>query len=182
MKSYLRNPFERMLQGLAYWLAYKGETYKCAIIEADAVSEAIQILQSQLPSGYKVVREFPYGTISKSFGGKHADLAILNANKECECLIEFKLADATNERYAGDVEKMGGVKACNSNIDCYVIILYRKSCKKDVPKKLVNNNGKAMKKEITVNSSQRIRVRRVCNAIRSYSSKNMKKVILIELL
>ena len=182
MKPFLRNPFERMLQGLAYWLAYKGETYKCEIFEADAVTEAIQILLFQLPSGYKVVREFPYVSISKSFGGKRADLAILNANNECECLIEFKLADATNERYEGDVIKMGGVKACNPNLDCYVIILYRKSCKIDVPKKLVDNNGKAMKKEITVNSSQRIRVRRVCNAIRSQTATNMKKVICIEVL
>ncbi len=178
MKTFLRNPFERMLQGLAYWLAYKDETYKCAIIEADAVSEAIQILQSQLPSGYKVVREFPYGNISKSFGGKHADLAILNANKDCECMIEFKLADATNGGYSSDVKKMSSLKTSNPNIDCYVIILYRKSCKIDMPKKFVNSYGKAKR---VVDNIPNLTVRRVCNAVRSMTAKNMKKVICLEL-
>ncbi len=182
MKSIFKNPFEHMLQGLAYWLAYKEETYMCKIIEADAVTEAIHILQSQVPTGYKVVREFPYRSISSSFGNKHADLVILNANKKCECLIEFKLADATNGGYVADVKKISGVKTSNPNIDCYVIILYRKSCKIDVPNKLVDNNGKAVKKVLIINSSQSIKVRRVCNAIRSQTAKSMKKVVCLEVL
>lgn len=179
MKSFVRNSFEHMLQGLAYWLAYKGETYKCTIVEADAITEAVQILSSQLPSGYKVVKEFSYGNISKSYGGKRADLAILNADKECECLVEFKLADAKNGGYVSDVKKMSIVKKGNLNIDCYVIILYRKSCKIDVPKKLVDDKGKAKRK---VNNMPNLTVRRVCNAIRSQTAKNMKKVICLEVL
>lgn len=179
MKKIFKNPFEHTLQGLAYWLAYKNETLKCFITEADAVTEAIQILQSQVPPGCKVIREFSYGNISKSFGNKHADLAILNSEKECECVVEFKLADATNGGYAADVKKISVVKKHNPNIDCMVIVLYRKSCKINVPNKLVDINGKAKRKVVGMPN---IQVRRVCNAICSRTAKNMKKVICIEVL
>lgn len=70
---------------------------------------------------------------------------------------------------------MSCVKAFNKTIDCCVVILYRKSCKINVPNKLVDNNGKAIKKMVTVNSSHNIKVRHVCNAICSRTTKNMKK-------
>lgn len=62
MKSVFKSPFEHMLQGLAYWLTYKSETYKCQIIEADVIMEAVQILQSYLPHQYKLVRNTPIKT------------------------------------------------------------------------------------------------------------------------
>ena len=40
MNSLFVNPFEKMLQGLAYWLAYQNVILGCDIIEADAVKEA----------------------------------------------------------------------------------------------------------------------------------------------
>lgn len=179
MKSYFRNPFEHMLQGLAYWLAYKSETVKYQITEAEAVGEAIAILNSRLPAGYKVKKEFPYGNISKSIGNLRADLAIVSLQNECECLIEFKLADSTNGGYKADVNKMSKVRTVSSDIDCYVVIVYRNSCQLAVPRNLVDENGKSIKKIIPINSSN-VRVRRVCNAIGSKTANRMKKVVWLE--
>ncbi len=67
-------------------------------------------------------------------------------------------------------------------MDSWATYILGKSCKIDIPSKLIENNGKAIKKEITVNASQSIKVRRVCNAIRSPTAKNMKKVICVELI
>ena len=182
MKKYLRNPFEHMLQGLAYWLAYKSETVKYLINEHEAVGEAIQILQSRLPSNYKIVREFPYSNICNMYSAhQHADLAIINPQGGCECLLEFKIAGSTNGGYKADVKKMSNLKNYCSDVDCYVVILCRLSCSVDVPKNLVDSNGKAIKKAISVGSSK-IRVRRVCNAVSSKSATKMKKVVCIELL
>ena len=180
MKNYLRSPLEHMLQGLAYWLAYRDVVYKKTVIEAIAVDETFQILQTHLPVGYKVVSEYPYKLIDKSFGNKHADLAIINTAGICECLIEFKLADNTNGGYAKDVTKLHPIKTSFSNVDCYVVILFRKSCLINQPKELVMPNGKA-KRKVQVNNSM-IAVRRVYTALRSQTAKRMKRVICIELL
>ena len=176
-----RNPFEHMFQGLAYWLAYKSETVKYQITEAEAVGEAFAILNNRLPAGYKVKKEFPYGNISKSFGHLRADLAIVNSQNECECLIEFKLADSTNCGYKADVNKISKVRKNYPDIDCYVVIVYRSSCQLAVPRNLVDENGKSIKKTILINSSK-VRVRRVCNAIGSKTADKMKKVVWLEVL
>ena len=171
-----------MVQGLAYWLAYKGETVKYLITEHEAVGEAIQILQSRLPSNYKIVKEFPYSNICNMYSNhQRADLAIINPQGGCECLVEFKIAGSTNGGYKADVKKMSNIKNNCPNVDCYVIILCRQSCRIDVPKNLVDSNGKAYKKTIPVGSSM-ICVRRVCNAVSSKFANKMKKVGCLELL
>lgn len=177
MKNILRTPFEHTLQGLAYWLAYKSETLKCLITEAEVVGEIVNILQGRLPTEYKIVREYPYSNIRTNvFGRQRADLAIINSNGGCECLIEIKLADSTNERYKGDIDKLSNIKKNYPDIDCNVFIIYRKSCSINVPQGLVKN-GKAMRK---VDGMPNIKVRRVCNAISSKSAKKMKKAIWLE--
>jgi len=181
MKVVIKDSFERMLQGLTYWLAYKDTTYKCSIIEADAVMEACQILQGQLPRGFKVEREFSYSNISSTFVNKRADLAILDDQNHCLAIIEFKLADSTNGGYTKDVGKLSVIKSLYRNIDCYVVILYRKSCNIDVPGKLVRKDGKATRKDIRIGGDT-IRVRRVFNAISSKTAKKMKRVIWLEVL
>lgn len=181
MKTSFRVPLEHMLQGLAYWLAYKSETAKYSITELETVGEAFNILDGRLPAGYKVKREYSYGNISKSFGGRRADLAIINPQNKCECLIEFKLADSTNGGYIADVKKITKVKKKDPDIECYVVILYRKSCRLSLPKKLVDSEGKAKRMVIRLGSSS-VRVKRVCNAICSKKAKKMKKVICLDVL
>ena len=169
-----------MLQGLVYWLAYRDVVSKNSVVEAVAVDKAFLILQMNIPSGYKIIREYPYKKIDSTFGNKHSDLAIVNSNNECECLIEFKLADATNGGYTKDVDKLQPVKATFHDIDCFVVVLYRKSCYIDEPENLVMPNGKARKRVLVVNNA-RITVRRVFTAIRSLIATKMKRVICIEL-
>ena len=182
MKKHLRSPFEHMLQGLAYWLAYKRETVKYLITEHEAVGEAIQILESQLAPSYKIVKEFQYSKVCNKYSvHQRADVAVLNSQGGCECLIEFKIAGSTNGGYKADIKKMINVKKECPDIDCYIIILYSQSCNIGVPKELVDDNGKAIKKPIPMNSTK-IRVRRVCNAVCSKNAKKMKKTICIELL
>lgn len=180
MKKSLTTPIERMLQGLVYWLAYRDVVSKNKVVEAVAVDKAFQILQMNMPSGYKIIREYSYKKINPLLGNKHSDLAIVNANDECECLIEFKLADATNGGYAKDVDKLLPVKNAFPGIDCFVVVLYRKSCCIDEPNYLVMPNGKAQKRVLEVNKA-RIIVRRVYTALRSLIATRMKRVICIEL-
>lgn len=185
MKSFLKQPFECMLKGLAYWLAYKAETSVSFPSEAETVAEASQILISHLQSGFKIKLGTPYDSIYCSCGKKYADLTIWNSGGTCECIIEFKLADATNGGYKADVKKMHCIKSNCTNIDCYVVILYRKSCSQNIPKQLVNKDGQACRKKISIpvntKTSQIIKTRRVCNAIGSKNAKKMKKVVCIEL-
>lgn len=64
-----------MLQGLAYWMAYRREMSSINIIEADAVSTAIDILRSNLPSDYVVEREITKTSLP-IVGSKKIDLGI----------------------------------------------------------------------------------------------------------
>ena len=184
MNPSFKNPFEKMLQGLAYWLAYQNTILGCDVIESDAVKEAFMILQTYLISDYKVKREYPLKNFSDDLGRQRADLAIVNKeNDKCICLIEFKLADATNGGYSEDVEKLYKVKEINQEIDCYVIVLFRHPCKIDEPKELVTNKGNAIRNAKCKKNSLPINVRRVCKAIRSLKvNPSMNKTILIEVL
>lgn len=57
MNSNIKKYVSNMLQGLVYWMAYRREMSSIDIIEADAVSTAIDILRSNLPRDYVVERE-----------------------------------------------------------------------------------------------------------------------------
>ena len=126
------------------------------------------------------MREFNYKGIAPSFGNKYADLAIVNVNKDCECLLEFKLSDNTGGGYQKDVLKLNAIKSTYPNIDCCVVILYRKSCLIDEPHELVSSNGKANRSIVVVNKIN-TKVKRVFSALRSTTTNKMTRVICIEL-
>ena len=181
MKQYLITPIERMLQGLVYWLAYRNVVCRNKVLEHVAVDEAFKILQAYLPSGYKVNPEYGYNNLDASFGKIRADLAIANNQGQCECLVEFKLSDNTNGGYKKDVDKLFPLKQKYPDVDCFVVVLYRKSCRLNEPKELVLSNGKARRKKWKLNDAKVV-VRRVYTALRSPYAKRMKRVICIELI
>lgn len=109
MNNSIKKPINNMLQGLVYWMAYRREMSSIDIIEADAVSTAIDILRSNLPRDYVVEREITKTSLP-IVGSKKIDLSIRNKDNSYWCLIEFKLADATNAGYIGDIEKLYQIK------------------------------------------------------------------------
>lgn len=184
MDSLLKKPIERMVQGLAYWVAYKWETSAVKFVEAEAVGEAANILFNRIPFPVKIKREVDYRIICPSIKkSQRADLGLFY-NNQCKCLLEFKLSENTNGGYEADIEKLMQVKALNSDIDCFVVLIYRHSCSLTEPYFLCN--GRASKSDI-VNTTKKglkykIRVRKVGNAISSLSKDTMKKVVCIEIL
>ena len=182
MNNSIKKSINNMLQGLAYWMAYRREMSSINIIEADAVSTAIDILRSNLPSDYVVEREITKTSLP-IVGSKKIDLGIRNKDNSYWCLIEFKLADATNAGYIGDIEKLYQIKNQNSNIDCLSVILYRKHCRFDNPSSFVNDKGKARKTIIKVGQKNiPVKVKRVCNAFASATCDKSRKTICLEVL
>lgn len=183
MKSIIKNPLSHMLQGLAHWMAYRYEMSNIKVIEAVAVSEASDILRANLPKDYVVDTEITKTSLP-IVGNKKIDLG--NSSKTdgtFKCLIEFKLADATNAGYAGDVSKLKEIKQKDTSIDCLVVILYRKSCAFDSPQKLVDSNGKAKRSTIKVGKNGKpVKVRRACNSFTSIKNNSSKKTICLEVL
>lgn len=180
MKEEIRRPLDHMLQGLAYWMAFSGEKNSLKIVESDVVSTAIDLLNILLPKDYYVVREVTRCELNILVGQQRVDLGIKH-NGSIVCLIEFKLADATNGGYKKDVVKLEKIKRKDENIDCLVVILYRKSCKVNSPKELVEEDGKAIRRKITVKDIP-VRVRRVCNSFSSKTNDNSKKTICLEII
>ena len=180
MNSNIKKYVSNMLQGLAYWMAYRREMSSIDIIEADAVSTAFDILRSNLPGDYVVEREITKTTLP-IVSSKKIDLGIRKKDNSYWCLIEFKLADATNAGYVGDVEKLYQIKSQAPNVDCLSVILYRKSCRFDNPSSFVDNNGKAKKTIIKVGQKNiPVKVRRVCNAFASATCDKSRKSICLE--
>jgi len=184
MRKDLRNPIGRMLQALASWLSYKQEKSNILVNESDVVSEAISILQVWLPKEYRIQKEVTQKDLSIVPGKKKIDLGIYSKDEgRFHCLIEFKLADATNEGYKGDVRKLYSIKREAPNIDCLVVIVCRKSYSQEKPKQLVLENGKARRSTIHVGKSNLpVKVRRVCHSCTAFDSKNSKKTICLEVL
>lgn len=182
MNNSIKKSINNMLQGLAYWMAYRREMSSINIIEADAVSTAIDILRSNLPSDYVVEREITKTSLP-IVGSKKIDLGIRNKYNSYWCLIEFKLADATNAGYVGDIEKLYQIKKQNSNIDCLSVILYRKHCRFDYPSSFVDSKGKAKRTTIRVGQNNiPVKVRRVCNAFASATCDKSRKTICLEVI
>ena len=186
MQNRFKRPIESMIQGMAYWIAYSCETNALKFVEAEAVGEIARILQSKISFPARIKREVSYksicGTIKNNL---RADLAIY-CNNQCQCLIEVKLSEDTNGGYKSDIEKLSQIKQIYKGIDCYVILLYRKSCSIESPKRFVSSEGKALRSTLDIQTSRnncnKVRVRRVANAITSKDAKKMKRAICIEVL
>lgn len=182
MSEDIKTPIERMLKGLAYWMAYKNEISTIDLIEADIVSEATHILSTQLSQFY-VRREVDYSSINTSLSKQYADLGIFSReDNKCKCVIEFKLGDNTNGGYKSDIQKIFALKRLENDIICLVVIAYRKSCSSKVPQLFLSKDGKAKRGIISICSNAQIKVRRVCNALSSKNVTKMKKIICLEVI
>lgn len=166
---------------MAFWIAYSWEKNVVKFTEAEAVGEIANALHHNLPSFAQIKREVDFRTIAPLIKKiQRADLGIFIDDK-CQCLIEVKLSENTNGGFKKDIKKLSQIKRTNADIDCYVILLYRNSCNIDEPKFFVSPEGKALKKTIDIDGD-RIRVRRVSNALCSPTAKRMKKVVCFEVL
>jgi hypothetical protein len=180
MKAFLKKAIERVTRGMAYWIAYKCETSAVKFTEAEAVGEMINILRSVLPS-CTIRREVEYKSVCPSINSsKRADIGVFIDDK-CQSLLEVKLSENTNGGYKADIKKLNELKRIDDTIDCYVILLYRNSCKIKDPKNFVSTDGKALKQTIDAFNCK-MRVRRVSNALCSKNADKMKKVVCFEVL
>jgi hypothetical protein len=179
MEKYIFN----MLQALTFWVAYKRAVSRINVIEVDVVTEAINILQSNLPKDYKIIREVTRKSLP-IVGNKKIDIGIKSITEEkYKCLIEFKLADATNKGYIGDVEKLKAIKNKEPDIKCFVVIVYRNMCEHNKPEYFVDKKGKAVRKNVGVGKKNiKVKVRRVCNSFTSKENNKSRKAICLEVL
>ena len=174
------SPMNHMLQGIAYWMAYKEEVITFDLIEADIVNEAASILSARL-SNYYVKREVNYSIIDSSLKKQFADLGIFSRmDNSCKCIIEFKLGDNVGYRY--DVQKVHELKRKQNDITCLVVMAFRKNCTNKVPEQYVTEEGTARKGVIKSIPGTRVKVRRVCKAPASKDVSKMKKMVCLEVL
>ncbi len=182
MKLEIKSAIRHMVQGLAHWMAFRSEMSNIQLIEADAVLVALDILRANLPHDYVIEREVTKKSASCVNNLQRIDLGIKSRKDDSYiCLIEFKLADATNGGYSKDVEKLSNIKLANKDIDCLVVILYRRSSLFTEPKEFVLANGTAQKRTIHINKAN-VKVRHVCSSYGSSKAAMSKKTICLEVL
>lgn len=179
MLADIKPQIEHMLQGIAYWMAYKRKTVSFDLKEVDFVTEAVTILESRF-SKYYVKKEVNYSDINSSLPKQFADLGVFSrADNKCICIIEFKLGN--NFNYTDDIQKVNQIKVLNQDITYLVIIVYKNNCTSKVPQRFVTNTGKAKRVIINIQGTK-IKVRRVCNALASKNVSKMKKVVCLEVI
>lgn len=183
MKEQLKSPIRQMVQGLAHWMAYRNSMSNVQLIEADAVFVATDILRANLPNDYYVEREVTKTSLP-IVKNNRIDMGIKSRTEgSYKCLIEFKLADATNNGYEGDVNKLNQIKQQDENIDCLVVILYRKPCSYSEPKEFIAESGIASRKITKIGKNNvPVNVRCVCNSFPSSTNPKSIKTICIELI
>ena len=183
MKDEMKSAIRHMLQGLAHWMAYRSEMSNIQLIEADAILVASDILRAQLSNDYIVEREVTKKSLPIIKERQRIDLGIKSRQDNTyKCLIEFKLADATNRGYTQDVEKLSTIKRINNDIDCLVVILYRKSYVFSKPKEFVNKEGTAKRGGIKIGNQNVVKVRHVSSSYASKKAQKSKKAICLEVL
>ena len=181
MKFLLSKVIDRIVQRMAYWIAYSCEANVVKFVEAEAVTEIANILHVNFPFRVNIKREVDYRAINPTIKqNQRADLGVF-IDGECKCLIEVKLNENTNGGFRKDIKKLSQIKHYNPDIYCFVILLYRSSCYINEPKFFVSEDGKALKRTIEIDQGK-IRVRRVSNALCSPTAKKMKKVVCFEIL
>ena len=182
MYTDIKTQIEPMLQGVAYWIAYKKELSNLNLIEADIVSEAAHFLSARL-FDYYGKREVDYSSLNCKLSKQYADLGIFShKDNKCTCIIEFKLGDNTSGGYKQDLQKVKKFKSLEKDITCLVVIAYRNSCSIKRPHEFVTPNGKAKRGIIKDKTGVPVKVHRVCNALASKSVNKMKKVVCIEVI
>lgn len=174
-----------MVQGLAHWMAYRCEMSNIQLIEADAILVATDILRAHLSCDFIVEREITKKSLSIVKDKNRIDLGIkCKSDAKYKCLIEFKLADATNKGYVGDVEKLGQLYQTDiddEHIERLVVILYRKPCIFTEPQDFLNNKGNAKRGKIKVDKYS-VKVRHVCTSFVSSTASKSHKVVCLELI
>lgn len=186
MKAEIKSPIRHMVQGLAHWMAYRNEMSSIQLIEADAVFVACDLMRAHLSNNnYTIEREITKKSFPIIRDGKRIDVGVKRKNdNKYICLIEFKLADATNKGYEGDVEKLSQLKHTNcdgENIDRLVVILYRNPCVFSEPQDFLDNKGNAKRKVIMVDEKFPVKVRHVCTSFVSSTAQRSHKVVCLEL-
>lgn len=185
MKEEIKSPIRHMVQGLAHWMAYRNEMSSIQLIEADAVFVATDILRAHLSNDFVIEREISKKSLP-IVKEQRVDVGIKSkSDGSYKCLIEFKLADATNKGLVGDVEKLSIIKDNHQNatkIDCLVVILYRKPCAFTEPECFVNEKGNARKKRKIEVGEGSVKVRHVCTSFVSSTAPKSNKVICLEVI
>ena len=183
MNEVIKSPIRHMLQGLAHWMAYRNEMSNIQLIEADAVFVATDILRGRLPNDYIVEREVTKKSLP-IVKNHRIDMGIKSrTDGSYKCLIELKLADATNKGYEGDVKKLYEIKQIDNNLVCLVIILYRIPCEYNEPQKFVKNiDGTAKLGKIKLVNNIYVKVRKVSNSFISGNRPKSMKTICIEVI
>ena len=187
MKEEIKSPIRHMVQGLAHWMAYRAEMSSIQLIEADAVFVACDLVRAHLSNDdYCIEREITKKSFPIIKDGKRIDVGVRRkSDNKYICLIEFKLADATNKGYEGDVEKLSQLKHSNSDceaIDCLVVILYRNPCVFTEPQVFLDNKGHAKSKGAMVDEKFPVKVKHVCTSFVSSTAPKSHKVICLELI
>ena len=179
-------PVEKMLQGLAYYMAFYECTQVGGTTESTYVEEAQRILTAELgKQQYHIRRELHYSEIIGIQSREEADLAIIKKDKdEAICVLEFKLSSDTNGSIYKDLNKM---KALPTNIDRLSILLFlhpkpRLKGKLMDPVKLIAKKGKrVMQNKKYLKEKTYVHIRRVAKAMPSAKTKNPFMAVCISL-
>jgi len=179
-------PVERMLQGLAYYIAFNECTQGGESTEGTYVEEAQKILTAELgKQQYRIKRELHYSEIVGIQSREEADLAIIKKEtEEVICVLEFKLSSDTNGGIYKDLNKM---KVLPDSIDRLSILLFlhpkpRLKGKLMDPVKLIAKKGKrVMQNKKYLKEKTYVHIRRVAKAMPSAKTKNPFMAVCISL-
>lgn len=182
----LSMPVERMLQGLAYYMAFNECTQGGGTTESTYVEEAQKILAAELgKQQYRIKRELHYNEIIDVQSREEADLAIIRKDMaDVLCVLEFKLSSDTNGSIYKDLNKM---KVLPDSMDRLSVLLFlrpnpRLKGKLMDPVKLIAKKGKrVMRNKTYLKEKTYVHIRRVAKAMPSAKTKNPFMAVCISL-
>jgi len=158
-------------------------------MEGAAVDVAVSILNAHLDHrSYVVKMEYPYSKLGLFGSKERADIVVLSKRGDGlfpECVVEFKMAQSTNEGVWGDINKLSSIQP---PVNRFAILLAKG--KPSIVSDFVDNIGEDNKKEhakrkiVSPRNTNNIQVKVILakKALESKTSKSPYRAICIELI
>lgn len=159
---------EPLLQGVAYWMGYKGQLYwGYPLSEGAIVGESVSFINGNLRPDEKLECEVMYRNLGLVNAGQtRADLVISSGN-DIKTVIEVKRAVAADHLVKDDLERLCKYHSHNVNARCFLLLVSQNA----MPKVYIDaNKGEAQRGNI-ITTDYTAKVRRACKATGTFKKK-----------
>ncbi len=161
---------EPLLQGVAYWMGYKGQLYwGYPLSEGAIVGEAVSFINGNLDIGERLDCEVMYRKLGlANVGQTRADI-VISSGDDVKAVIEVKRAVAANHLVKDDLERLCKYHSHNVNARCFLLLVSQNA----IPKNYIDPSSGEARRSNMNEADYTAKVRRACKATGTFKKRQL---------